>query len=85
VNGALKLPDALHDAVQAVSRHASRAATAIIMADSPKQYPHDWRDGGAAFGRNFGDCLATGNMISEFAPELKRLGRKLHLPFVPKN
>ncbi len=32
---------------------------AIIMADSPKHYPRDWRDGGAAFGRNFGDCLAT--------------------------
>ncbi len=31
----------------------------IIMADSPKHYPRDWRDGGAAFGRNFGDCLAT--------------------------
>jgi hypothetical protein len=32
---------------------------AIIMADSPRHYPRDWRDGGAAFGRNFGDCLAT--------------------------
>jgi len=32
---------------------------AIIMADSPKHYPRDWRDGGPAFGRNFGDCLAT--------------------------
>jgi len=32
---------------------------AILMADSPKHYPHGWRDGGAAFGRNFGDCLAT--------------------------
>jgi hypothetical protein len=32
---------------------------AIIMADSPKHYTRDWRDGGAAFGRNFGDCLAT--------------------------
>ena len=159
---------------------------AIIMADSPRHYPHDWRDGGTAFGRNFGDCLATelaantgrylagtvahedpryypdhsknvfhrtyhalaftlvdrsdtgrpmlaisnlagsaaagfvglaylpfgyndtahagqraagtlggyvptllvgyatGNLLSEFTPELKRLGRKLHLPFVPK-
>jgi hypothetical protein len=159
---------------------------AIIMADSPKHYPRDWRDGAPAFGRNFGDCLATelaantgryiagtlahedpryypdqkknafhrifyslaftlvdrsdtghpmlaisklagsaaagfvgmaylpqgyndtihagqraagtlggyvptllvgyatGNLLSEFTPELKRLGRKLHLPFFPK-
>jgi hypothetical protein len=42
---------------------------AIIMADSPKHYPRDWRDGGAAFGRNFGDCLAT---------ELARTGAKMH-------
>jgi hypothetical protein len=159
---------------------------AILMADPPKRYPRDWRDGAPAFGRNFGDCLATelaantgrylagtlthedpryypdrgknpvhrtfhallftlvdrsetghpavafsnlagaaaagfaglaylpsgynnsahavqraggtlggyvptllvgyatGNLVSEFSPELKRLARKLHLPFVPR-
>jgi hypothetical protein len=32
---------------------------AILMADPPKHYPRDWRNGGTAYGRNFGDCLAT--------------------------
>jgi hypothetical protein len=160
---------------------------AIIMADPPRRYPREWRDGADAFGRNFGDCLitelaansgkfiagaithedpryypdqargfahrtwhaiaftfvdrndqgrpvpavsnfvgaaaagfvgraylpdgyndlvhagqrsagtlggyvptllvgyATQNLLTEFSPELKKLGRKLHLPFVPKN
>ena len=32
---------------------------AIIMADPPRPYPREWRDGGAALARNFGDCLTT--------------------------
>ena len=31
----------------------------ILLADPPKHYPHEWRQGAAAFGRNFGDALAT--------------------------
>jgi hypothetical protein len=29
------------------------------MADPPKNYPHDWVDGGVAFGRLYGSALAT--------------------------
>lgn len=29
------------------------------MADPPKNYPHDWVDGGGAFGRLYGSALAT--------------------------
>ena len=32
---------------------------AILMASPPKHYPREWKDGGGAFGRNFGDSLAT--------------------------
>ena len=32
---------------------------AIFMASPPKRYPRAWRDGGGAFGRNFGDALAS--------------------------
>ena len=32
---------------------------AIILADPPKRYPREWKDGGQAFGRNFGDALAV--------------------------
>ncbi len=32
---------------------------AIIMADPPKRYPREWKDGGQAFGRNFGDAFAV--------------------------
>ena len=32
---------------------------AIVMTSPPKQYPRRWRDGGEAFGRNFGDALAS--------------------------
>jgi len=32
---------------------------AIVMLDPPSHYPHEWKNGGAAFGRNFGDALAT--------------------------
>jgi hypothetical protein len=28
---------------------------------------------------------ATGNLLAEFTPEFKWLGRKLHIPFVPKD
>lgn len=31
---------------------------AIRMADPPKHYPRDWKDGGGAFGRNYGSYLA---------------------------
>ena len=33
--------------------------SAIIMADPPKRYPRAWKDGGQAFGRNFGDAFAV--------------------------
>ena len=32
---------------------------AIFMASPPRRYPRQWRNGGAAFGRNFGDALAS--------------------------
>ncbi len=31
----------------------------ILMIHPPKLYPRAWRSGVAAFGRNYGDCLAT--------------------------
>jgi len=31
----------------------------IRMANPPKNYPHDWVDGGGAFGRLYGNALAT--------------------------
>ncbi len=31
----------------------------LRMADPPKKYPHDWTDGGGAFGRLYGSALAT--------------------------
>jgi hypothetical protein len=30
------------------------------MANPPDQYPHEWKDGGGAFGRNYGDIVARG-------------------------
>jgi hypothetical protein len=33
-------------------------SAALRMANPPKTYPRDWKDGGAAFGRNYGDNLA---------------------------
>jgi hypothetical protein len=32
---------------------------AILLADPPKKYSREWKDGGPAFGRNFGDALAV--------------------------
>ena len=32
---------------------------AIFMASPPKRYPREWRDGAEAFGRNFGNALAS--------------------------
>lgn len=32
---------------------------AIIMASPPRRYPREWKDGGQAFGRNFGDAFAV--------------------------
>lgn len=32
---------------------------AILMASPPKRYPREWRAGGGAFGRTFGDALAS--------------------------
>lgn len=32
---------------------------AILVADPPTHYPREWRQGVPAFGRNFGDALAT--------------------------
>jgi hypothetical protein len=39
---------------------APALSAAILMARPPKAYPHDWRDGAGAFGRNYGSSLATG-------------------------
>ena len=33
-------------------------SAAILMARPPREYPHEWRDGGGAFGRNYGGDLA---------------------------
>jgi hypothetical protein len=33
-------------------------SAAFRMANPPKTYPHDWKDGGEAFGKNYGDALA---------------------------
>lgn len=33
-------------------------SAALLMARPPHGYPHDWRDGGGAFGRNYGGDLA---------------------------
>jgi hypothetical protein len=33
-------------------------SAAITMARPPGSYPHDWRDGGEAFGKNYGSILA---------------------------
>jgi hypothetical protein len=33
-------------------------STGIRMANPPSRYPHDWRAGGEAFGRNYGDSFA---------------------------
>jgi hypothetical protein len=33
-------------------------SAALLMARPPREYPHDWRDGGGAFGRNYGGDLA---------------------------
>lgn len=32
---------------------------AITLSNPPRRYPRDWKDGGPAFGRNFGDSLAA--------------------------
>jgi hypothetical protein len=41
-------------------------STGIRIANPPSRYPHDWRAGGEAFGRNYGDSFAL--------KELKALG-----------
>jgi hypothetical protein len=33
------------------------------MANPPNHYPHDWRDGGAAFGRLYGDAIARATSV----------------------
>ncbi len=35
----------------------------ILMAHPPKDYPHYWRDGGGAFGRNYGAFLARASSL----------------------
>jgi hypothetical protein len=38
-------------------------ASLFIMAHPPKDYPHYWRDGGGAFGRNYGAFLARASAL----------------------
>jgi len=38
-------------------------SAAMGMANPPNHYPHDWRDGGAAFGNLYGDALARATSV----------------------
>jgi hypothetical protein len=38
-------------------------SAAMGMANPPNHYPHDWRDGGAAFGKLYGDALARATSV----------------------
>jgi hypothetical protein len=41
------------------------ATAGFVMVDPPSNYPRNWRDGGAAFGRNLGDASAvTGTLLT---------------------
>lgn len=41
----------------------------LVMVDPPHRFPHDWTDGPAAFGRNYGAILATDSVsaLTHFA------------------
>ena len=38
-------------------------SAAMGMANPPNRYPHDWRDGGAAFGNLYGDAIARATSV----------------------
>lgn len=38
-------------------------SAAMGMANPPNHYPHDWRDGGAAFGNLYGDAIARATSV----------------------
>jgi hypothetical protein len=38
-------------------------SAAMGMANPPNHYPHDWRDGGAAFGNLYGDAIARATSL----------------------
>ena len=38
-------------------------SAALGMANPPNHYPHDWRDGGAAFGNLYGDAVARATSV----------------------
>jgi len=41
----------------------SAFSAAMGMANPPNHYPHDWRDGGAAFGNLYGDAIARATSL----------------------
>jgi len=47
-----------HQAINPVALLLPVFATAIAMANPPDHYPHEWKHGGGAFGRFYGDYLA---------------------------
>ncbi len=47
-----------HQAVNPVALLLPAVSAGFSMANPPKHYPHDWRAGGEAFGRLYGDALA---------------------------
>jgi hypothetical protein len=47
-----------HQAVNPVALFLPVFATGIAMANPPDHYPHEWKHGGGAFGRFYGDYLA---------------------------
>jgi hypothetical protein len=76
----------------AISNLAGSAAGGFVgMAYLPSGYSDTVHAGQRAAGTLGGYVptllvgYATGNLVSEFSPELKWLGRKLHIPFIPKH
>jgi tryptophan-rich sensory protein len=76
----------------AVSKLAGSAAAGFVgMAYLPAGYNDTVHAGQRAAGTLGGYVptllvgYATGNLLYEFTPEFKWLGRKLHLPFIPKD
>jgi hypothetical protein len=47
-----------HQAVNPVALLLPVFATGIAIAHPPERYPHEWKNGGEAFGRLYGDYLA---------------------------
>ena len=45
---------------------------ALRMANPPNNYPHDWTDGGGAFGRLYGSTLATQTSLQQYESALAK-------------